>query len=77
LSTWHSGIPELVEDGVSGYLVPERDVGALGDRLISLCDHPEQWAEMGQHGRKKVEDEFDMTKINKRLEGLYDVANEG
>jgi colanic acid/amylovoran biosynthesis glycosyltransferase len=77
LSTWHSGIPELVEDGVSGYLVPERDVGALSDRLISLCDHPERWAEMGQHGRKKVEDEFDMTKINKRLEGLYDVSNEG
>ena len=76
LSTWHSGIPELVEDGVSGYLVPERDVGALSDRLISLCDHPERWAEMGQHGRKKIEDEFDMTKINKRLEGLYGVANE-
>jgi colanic acid/amylovoran/stewartan biosynthesis glycosyltransferase WcaL/AmsK/CpsK len=76
LSTWHSGIPELVEDGVSGYLVPERDVDALSDRLISLCDHPERWAEMGRNARNKVEAEFDMAKINKLLEELYGVAKD-
>jgi colanic acid/amylovoran/stewartan biosynthesis glycosyltransferase WcaL/AmsK/CpsK len=76
LSTQHSGIPELVEDGVSGYLVPERDVGALSERLISLCDHPERWVGMGKSGRKKIEDEFDTARINKRLEELYDVAKQ-
>jgi colanic acid/amylovoran biosynthesis glycosyltransferase len=76
LSTWHSGIPELVEDGMTGYLVPERDVAALSDRLISLCDHPERWAEMGRNARKKIEAEFDTAKINEYLESLYLVAKD-
>ncbi len=71
LSTLHSGIPELVEDGVTGYLVPERDVDALTDRLMDLCDHPEQWAEMGRQARKKIDAEFDTDKINGELDALY------
>jgi len=71
LGTLHSGIPELVEDGVSGYLVPERDVAALTGRLIDLCDHPEKWAEMGTRGREKVEAEFSTDKINDELEQIY------
>ena len=74
LSTLHSGIPELVEDGVSGYLVPERDVDALSDRLISLCDHPERWVEMGKNARQKIDADFDMAKINKQLEELYEYS---
>ena len=71
LGTLHSGIPELVEDGVTGYLVPERDVKALTDRLTDLCDHPEKWAEMGKKGREKVVAEFDTEKINDDLEKIY------
>ena len=71
LSTWHSGIPELVEDGVTGYLVPERDVDSLSERLIRLCDHPEQWIAMGANARQKIEAEFDTDKINDQLERLY------
>ena len=71
LSTWHSGIPELVENGLSGYLVAERDVGALAERLISLCAHPERWGAMGRAGRKKIEAEFDTEQINSELERLY------
>jgi len=71
LGTLHSGIPELVDDGVSGCLVPERDVEALTERLIYLYDHPERWAEMGNKGREKVETEFDTEKINDDLEQLY------
>ena len=33
MSTYHGGIPELVEDGKSGFLVPERDADALADKL--------------------------------------------
>ncbi len=71
LSTWHSGIPELVEDGVSGYLVPEADVEQLSERLIYLCDHPQQWPAMGRSARAKVEAEFDTEVVNNRLEQLY------
>ncbi len=71
VSTYHSGIPELVEDGVSGYLAAERDVDALADSLARLLDHPERWPQMGRAGRKKVEEEFDMERLNDQLEALY------
>lgn len=71
VSTQHSGIPELVEDGVSGFLVAERDVDALADRLAHLIDHPELWAAMGRAGRMKVERKFDLGRLNDRLVELY------
>ena len=41
VSTVHSGIPEMVQDGVSGFLVPERDVDALTEKVAYLIEHPE------------------------------------
>ena len=67
VSTWHSGIPELVADGVSGYLVTERDVDALADRLSALIDNPQQRHAMGKAGRAKGEAEFDINALNDRL----------
>ena len=43
LSTRHSGIPEVVQDGESGLLVPERDVNALAEKLEYLIEHPDLW----------------------------------
>jgi colanic acid/amylovoran biosynthesis glycosyltransferase len=71
LSTFHGGIPELVEDGESGFLVPERDVEALSDRLAHLHDHPEIWTKMGEAGRAKIEKEFDINRLNDELVDLY------
>lgn len=71
IGTHHSGIPEIVEDGVSGFLVEERDVDALADRLSYLIDHSEQWANMGSAGRARVEADYDMKKLNDRLVELY------
>ncbi len=71
LSTLHSGIPELVKDGVSGFLVKERDVDALAERLTYLIDHPESWSKMGRAGRFYVENYFDINKLNDQLIRLY------
>jgi colanic acid/amylovoran biosynthesis glycosyltransferase len=71
VATRHSGIPELVEDGVSGLLVPERDVDALADRLTYLIDHGDAWGTMAQAGRARVETDFDIETLNDRLERLY------
>ena len=71
LSTQHSGIPELVQDGISGFLVPERDVDALADKLDYLISHPEDWAKMGRAGRAFVEENYDINKLNDRLEEIY------
>jgi colanic acid/amylovoran biosynthesis glycosyltransferase len=67
VSTHHSGIPELVADGVSGLLVPERDVEALTAALRQLVEHPERWAAMGRAGREVVAREYDADVLNERL----------
>jgi colanic acid/amylovoran biosynthesis glycosyltransferase len=71
LSTQHSGIPELIENGVSGFLVPERDVDALAEKLNYLIKHPEVWCQMGQAGRLYVEEYHDINKLNDRLVEIY------
>ena len=71
VSTYHGGIPELVEDGISGFLVPERDVDALAEKLRYLIEHPEIWPDMGRAGRIYVENNFDINKLNDRLVTIY------
>jgi len=71
ISTFHNGIPEGVLDGKSGFLVPEKDVDALADRLEYLIEHPEIWPKMGREGRKFVEDKYDIQKLNGRLVEIY------
>lgn len=71
ISTIHGGIPELVQDGVSGYLVPERDGDALGDRLETLLREPHRWPAMGLAGRTYVEQHFDLRVLNDRLVERY------
>jgi colanic acid/amylovoran biosynthesis glycosyltransferase len=68
----HAGIPELVEDGVSGLLVPERDEQGLADALQRLAGEPGRRAAMGRAGRAKVEREYDIHSLNDRLAGLLE-----
>ena len=72
LSTQHSGIPELVRDGESGYLVPERDVDALSDKLLVLSNERDRWQDMGMAGRKYIEEEFNIYSLNSSLVRTYE-----
>ena len=72
VSTWHSGIPELVGDGETGFLAPERDVEALGGCLKRFIDQPLLLASMGRAGRRFVEDRHDIAKLNHRLVSIYE-----
>ncbi|MBD2459700.1 glycosyltransferase [Oscillatoria sp. FACHB-1407] len=71
ISTLHGGIPELVEDGVSGFLVPERNVDALVEKLSYLIKNPQIWKDMGLAGRARVEEKYDMNKLNDELVEIY------
>ncbi|MBA3258531.1 MAG: glycosyltransferase [Gemmatimonadales bacterium] len=71
VATRHAGIPELVEDGVSGLLVPERDPGALASALGSLARTPERWVAMGLAGRARIGREYDIEMLNDRLADLF------
>jgi colanic acid/amylovoran biosynthesis glycosyltransferase len=72
ISTVHSGIPELVEDGVSGMLVGERDVQALAQAMKDLVADVERWPVMGAAGREKVLGEFNIQILNARLENMFE-----
>jgi len=72
LSTLHCDIPEVILDGTSGFLVPEKDVAALTERLEFLITHPELWEQMGRAGRKHIEAEYDAKKQALRLETIYE-----
>lgn len=71
IGTRHGGIPELVDDGVSGVLVPERDANALADRLLHLIDHSEQWPALARAARERIEAEYDIERLNEELVSLY------
>jgi glycosyltransferase involved in cell wall biosynthesis len=52
------GSPELVEDGVTGLLVPPRDVEALVSALRALRSDPARAREMGSEGRRRLQGRF-------------------
>jgi colanic acid/amylovoran biosynthesis glycosyltransferase len=71
IGTQHGGIPELIVDGINGFLVPERDPDTIAERLEYLLEHPNLWEKMGREGRRQVEKNFDIEKLNNRLVKIY------
>ncbi len=74
VGTWHGGIPEIVEDGASGFLVPERCPSALAERLAQLLADPELCNRFGARARQKMEHDYDIRRQVEELEALYDEA---
>jgi len=71
VATRHSGISELVQDGVTGFLVAEKDVDGLADRIAYLIEHSELWAPMGKAGSSYVKKEHNKKIANKRLITIF------
>ena len=72
LSTTHCDIPEVIIEGESGYLVPERDVGALTEKLELLISRPDVREKMGQAGRRHIEENYNNILQIQKLEKIYD-----
>jgi colanic acid/amylovoran biosynthesis glycosyltransferase len=72
VATDHDGFPESIVVGRSGFLVPERDVEGLAERVTHLIEHPESWPRMGREGRAHVERHFDISKLNRQLAELFE-----
>lgn len=72
VATRHGGIADVVEDEKGGYLVDEGDASALGERLVHLARHREEWPLLGARGREHVLSNFDSARQNRRREALYD-----
>ena len=75
IATRIAGIPELVEEGVSGLLVPPGDAVALAAAIGELLADPDRRAAMGRAGRAKVAAEFDQATEAALLGRLIDGEN--
>lgn len=71
------GNPELVLDGVTGFIVPPADPGALAERLQYLRDHEVERELMGAAGRARILGEFSVGTMVNRMLRVYAEAMEG
>ena len=72
VATSVGGIPELIEDGKTGWLVPPRDAEALTSRLRLLLSNPELRLSMGAAGYARVRDHFSAAQMAGSFAQLYD-----
>jgi len=69
ITTRRPGCRETVEDGVTGYLIPEHNADALTEAILNFLELSyEQKKEMGLAGRKRMEEKFDRNQIVKAYE---------
>ncbi len=67
ISTFEGGIPDLIKNGVSGFLIPQQNVDILTEKLKYLIENPEIRLKMGQEGRIRYEKEFTLIKFEENL----------
>jgi glycosyltransferase involved in cell wall biosynthesis len=72
IATPVGGVPELIEDGTTGWLVPPRNVESLTARLRLLLSDPELRLRMGAAGHARVRDHFSTAQMTANFAQLYD-----
>ncbi|HKY20059.1 MAG TPA: glycosyltransferase family 4 protein [Vicinamibacterales bacterium] len=75
IGTRVGGIPELVTDGVTGFLVERGDAAAMAEKIALLVESPALRTQMGLAGRQQVELKFDLTKNVSRLLDIYGIGS--
>jgi len=71
IATQTGGIPELVQEGQSGLLVPIADAKALSEAMIHLAENPKMMSTFGETGKKLVKDIFSLDKMVTKIDDLY------
>ncbi|MDI1323151.1 MAG: glycosyltransferase [Algoriphagus sp.] len=74
ISTFHAGIPEIIQDGVNGFLVAEDDVKMMSCRLIELYNDRILATKMGQSGRSFMAVNFNLENYQKKINELIKEA---
>ncbi|RMG96198.1 MAG: glycosyltransferase [Deltaproteobacteria bacterium] len=72
VGTWHGGIPEIIDDGETGFLVPTRNSPALAEKMAALLDDPHARDRMGRAARDKMRRCYDLRARVRDLERHYD-----
>ncbi|MEN8258766.1 MAG: glycosyltransferase family 4 protein [Thermodesulfobacteriota bacterium] len=71
VATAVGGVPEIIEDGISGRLVPAEHPSLLARGLAEVLSDPEVWQRFAEQGRRRVQDFFSIEARVGRLEDLY------
>lgn len=74
VATAVGALPELVEDGQNGRLVPPRDGTALAEAIGSLLNDPEARRRMGAEARRRAENQFSFSRLGEETEEVYGQA---
>lgn len=72
VSTDVGGVPELVEDGKHGRLVPFGDVEAMAGAIAWMIEHPDERRRMGENARRRIGDEFSTERMVRQTEAVYE-----
>lgn len=67
IGSYSGGIPDAIEDGKSGFLVPSDDHEALAEKILTLFRNPQLAKQMGEYGRQRVEQNFTWLQITEKL----------
>jgi glycosyltransferase involved in cell wall biosynthesis len=72
VSTKIVGVPELIEDGIGGLLVEQRNAEQIASALEYLLKNPQISKEMGMHGREKIRQEFNIDHVPHLFKAIFD-----
>jgi glycosyltransferase involved in cell wall biosynthesis len=76
VSTFEGAIPEIIDDGVNGFLVPKKDARALADKLEALIKNESLRTNLGQEAYKKYENEYTLTQFESNMRSILKSINE-
>jgi glycosyltransferase involved in cell wall biosynthesis len=72
ISTYEGAIPEIIDDGVNGFLVPKKSPDAIAEKIIFFMQHEEKRQDMGQKAKKKYEKNYTLDKFNSKFVEIID-----
>ena len=71
VATRWRGIPSLIEEEVSGFMVPIQDSIAIANKLELLINNPEKTQQMGQRGRELFLEKYSINKYHESMGNLF------
>lgn len=71
-----AGMPEIVEDRVTGFVVPANDSAALGEKIRWICEHPAEASAMGRAARRRVLEKFTWPAVVRRCLDIYSAGRQ-
>lgn len=77
IATPVGGVPQVIQDGVNGYITPIGDPEFLARRINELLDNSDLSARIGKAGRKTIEESFGMDSYAEKLTKIYEMMARG